>query len=170
MIPKNYQWYVIKTKSRHEFAVEIHFNKVGIECFCPSMKEVRLRKSGIATVTVPLFSLYVFVRASNKEYVDVLHHESVKDFIRCAGIPEIIKDEQIEGLKLLTKQVDNFEITGISFRKGEQIIVQSGPFAGMKGEIVSVRGKKRVLVRISCIEYGILLKAVNLISAIQPAI
>jgi len=164
MIPKNYQWYVIKTKSRHEFSVEKYFNKAGIECFCPSMKEVRFRKSGIATVIVPLFSLYVFVRASNKEYEDILHNDSVKDFIRCAEIPESISDEQIEGLKLLTKQADDFEITGLSFRKGEQITIQSGPFIGMKGEIVSLRGKKQVLVRISCIEYGILLKAEDLVS------
>ncbi|MCK5821031.1 MAG: UpxY family transcription antiterminator [Bacteroidales bacterium] len=164
MFTKEYHWYLARTKANHEFTIINRLTKSTIECFCPSRTEIRYRKKGKASVHIPLFSLYVFVRVSNKEYETVLYDKSVFGFVSCAGIPEVIKEDQIEALKNLCHQINGYEITGLRFKKGEDIIIQAGSFRGMRGEIVSIRGKRKVLVRIPCIEYGILFNTLDLVT------
>jgi transcription antitermination factor NusG len=157
MITKKYHWYAITTKSRHEFAVVDYLTKAGIECFCPSNKETRIRKSGPVQVTVPLFSLYVFVRSSNREYYDILHYRSVADFVRSKEGPTIVCEEEIKKIKKIVSNGQNVEATRESFRKGKKVIIQSGYFAGFDGEIVDDRGKKKILVRLTCVDFNLLI-------------
>jgi transcription antitermination factor NusG len=156
MISKSYHWHAIKTKSRHEFKVVDYLTKAGIECFCPSGKETRIRKTGPVQVTVPFFSLYVFVRSSNREYYDILHYHSVVDFVRISGDPTIVCEEEIKRIKRIGTNGQNIKATRESFRKGKKVIIQSGYFTGLEGEIVDHRGKKKILVRFTCVDYNIL--------------
>jgi len=164
MFTKEYHWYLARTKANHEFTIIDRLTKSTIECFCPSRTEIRNRKKGKASIHIPLFSLYIFVKVSNKEYEFVLHDPSVFGFVSCAGIPEVIKEDQIEALKNLCHQIHGYEVTGLRFKKGEVITIQTGAFRGMKGETVSIRGKRKVLVRIPSIEYGILFNARDLVA------
>ncbi len=162
MVTKEYRWYVIKTKSRHELAVVDYLTKSGIDCFCPVKKETRIRTVGVFEIDVPIFSLYVFVKTSCKEYFDILNNPSVLHFVNTCGIPDSITIVVINGLKNIGFNGLKYEVSDNHFQKGEKVTIKSGYFAGHRGEIVRHNCKKKILIRISSFGYSILIGIENI--------
>jgi transcription antitermination factor NusG len=80
----------------------------------------------------------------------------VVDFVRISGDPTIVCEEEIKRIKRIGTNGQNIKATRESFRKGKKVIIQSGYFTGLEGEIVDHRGKKKILVRFTCVDYNIL--------------
>lgn len=166
MITKDCKWFVIKTRSNHEFKTVEYLRKVEIECFCPSKTEIKVNKNRVKCIERPLFSMYVFVRVSTQNYLEVLQYPSVRGMVSCAGVPEVIDDEQIRTLRVLLTKIEDYEIISIKCSIGESVMIQSGPYKGLKGEIISIKGKKRVMIRIPGFQYGIVVNTGDLIAAV----
>lgn len=67
-----------------------------------------------------------------------------------------IPDEQIEYLRsFITNKEHDIEVHFGSFAQGDMVMVNSGPLKGIKGEIMEIRGKQRLLLRFSSLGYCI---------------
>ena len=64
--------------------------------------------------------------------------------------PVPVPDATIDSLKIMVNS-DQQVTTGTRLRKGDRVVVVSGPFAGVTGTFVRYRGKGRVIVNIEAL-------------------
>ena len=159
MLSKTYKWYVIYTKPRHELSVNRFLELSGIRSFCPTEKVMVQKSDRRKLIEKPVFSMYVFVFVSIREYMDILHYHSVIDFIRLKGVPSSVPEREMNGLIEVFSNNRLPEVSNNHFHNGQPITINSGPFIGYKGKVVTSQGKRKVQVSLSCIDYNLLLDA-----------
>ena len=143
------QWYAIYVNSRAEKKVEAELTAKGVEAFLPLKKTLRKWSDRKKWVDLPLIPGYCFVKIALQDNLRVLQTTHVVGFVRFEGRPARIQDKQIEFLKRMLKQSDyDWEITHEEFIPGQTVEIIAGPFIGLEAELISIKGKKRVGVRI----------------------
>ncbi|MBW1726109.1 MAG: UpxY family transcription antiterminator [Deltaproteobacteria bacterium] len=147
-----YSWYVLHTKSRFENVVNEGLIKKSIEVFLPKIQVKSKRRDRKAMIRVPLFPGYLFVKSDLNPYE---HLEIVKTVgaVRLIGNkdgPISVPSDTIKSLEIMVGG-NNPVITGTRFKKGDQVIVVYGPFAGVIGTFARYKGKGRVIVNIEAL-------------------
>ena len=143
------EWHVVTTRSRAEKKVYSYLKQQNIDCFLPLQKKLRQWKDRKKWVEMPIISGYCFVNIHSKEYEKVLRTEHVGEFVRFEGIPARIPHDQIEFLKKLLSQSDfEVEVSQENFEPGKRVEIIDGPLIGVRGELLSIRGKNRFILRI----------------------
>ena len=154
--PDTPKWYAIYTRPRAEKLVYSRLREKGIECFLPLQKTIRQWSDRKKVVEKPLLSSYVFVQVNKKEAPQVFRINGVVKFISFEGKPVPIPQEQIDYLKLLVNSDAKLDVTSEKFVQGDKVEVIGGALNGLKGELMSTRGRKRVIVRIDSLEKNII--------------
>jgi transcription antitermination factor NusG len=143
------KWYAIYVSSRAEKKVDSELSLKGIESFVPLKKSLRKWSDRKKWVDMPLIPGYCFVKIIFKNYLPVLQTNHVVGFVRFEGQPAVIQENQIDFLKRMLKQNDySWEITKEKLVPGKKVEIIAGPFIGMVAELIAIKGKKRVGVRI----------------------
>jgi len=151
-----YRWHAVYTKSRTEKKLYAELLQKGIESYLPLKAEKRQLCDRIKTVEEPLIRGYVFVKVSYKEYYDVLMASGAIRYVCFEGKPASIPECQIEDLKIFMKNQNcNIEVTSERVKKGDYIRVVCGPLKNVCGEVVEIRGKRRILLRFDSLGYCI---------------
>lgn len=141
------QWYAIYTRPRHEKKVHDQLVEKNIEVFLPMIRQVRLWKDRKKKVDMPLFSSYVFVHFDYKYRYDILPTHGIVKIVNFKGVPAVIPDWQIEGLKRMLEHPETLQLETY-IRPGEYVEVNDGPFKGMRGMVKTIKGKTRLVVTI----------------------
>ena len=143
------KWYALYVNSRAEKKVREELSKKGIENYLPLKTTLRKWSDRKKMVEMPLIPGYIFVRIQYKNYIPVLQTQHVVAFVRFENRPAIIQEDQIDFLKRMLKQSDyTWEVTTEQFTPGQTVEIIAGPFIGLQAELIAVKGKKRVAVRI----------------------
>jgi len=150
------KWYAIYTNPRAEKLVHARLEEVGVEVFLPLQKTYRQWSDRKKLVIKPLLSSYVFVKVIQKEFPVVYKTPGVVKFVSFEGQPVSIPQNQIDNLRLLVNSDAEIEVTGEALSKGDNVTVISGSLIGLTGEMISIGGKKKVLVRIDKLEQNII--------------
>lgn len=153
VLPK---WYAIYTNPRAEKLVHTRLLEAGVESFLPMQKTYRQWSDRKKLVEKPLLSSYVFVKVIPKVFPVVYKTIGVVKFISFEGKPVSIPQNQIDNLKLLVNSNADIEVTGETFARGDNVEVVSGSLSGLTGELISVGGKKRVIIRIDKLDQNII--------------
>ncbi|BDQ11479.1 UpxY family transcription antiterminator [Sediminibacterium sp. TEGAF015] len=143
------KWYAIYTKPRWEKKIDSVLIRKGIESWCPLQKVERQWSDRKKIVEEPLFKSYVFVRIDDTERSKVLMTDGALNFVYYLGKPAVIKDEEVENIKLYLAEKDA-RITIISdegFSSGDLVKVNYGVFMDQEGTVVR-GGKKKVYVQL----------------------
>ena len=142
----NQNWYALYTRPYHEKRIyeQLKLNK--IEAYLPLQTTIRKWSDRNKKVTRPLFSCYLFVFISLKDYYKVLNIPGVVRYISFEGKAAIIPEKQIQMIKdLLTQDIEVTEpLENLPVRTTVEIKV--GPLKGFIGELVEFAGRKRVLI------------------------
>lgn len=149
MMGKN--WYVIYTNPRAEKKVAKHFETLGFDYFLPLYKEVRQWSDRKKKVEIPLISSVIFLYVEEKELSRLYEVNGVKGVLKERGKFAIVKNQEIENLNILIREWQGEHITSEhseTFDEGDVVIVQKGPFMGLTGVSIKVKGKHRLCVRI----------------------
>jgi len=150
-----YKWYAIYTKSRAEKAVYERLLEQQIEVFLPLEKKLRRWSDREKWVETPYINSYVFVKASEKEYYNVLNTLGVVRYVTFEGKAAPIPEWQIDAMKKIINSNHAFHFSSHRFRKGETIKIEQGVLAGYQGEVIrDTDGKKKILIRIDQIGYS----------------
>jgi len=152
-----FHWYALYTRSRTEKKVYTELKARSIEAFLPLQRTLRQWSDRKKWVEEPMIRSYVFVRISEREYFDVLNTPGAVRFIFFEGKAAPIPDWQIEALQKILSSDEDFEITDHAIAPGDKIIINKGPFRDIPGELVELKGKKKVVVRIDHIGHSLLL-------------
>ncbi|MFA9391543.1 MAG: UpxY family transcription antiterminator [Prolixibacteraceae bacterium] len=140
-------WYAVYTHSRAEKKVQVELDYQGIENYLPLQKKLRQWSDRKKWVEMPLISGYIFVNIDLTQYDKVLKTSNVVSYVRFEGKAAIIPKEQIELIQILLKENSiEVEVNRESFSEGDEIEVIAGPLTGLKGQLITIKGKKRVAV------------------------
>jgi transcription antitermination factor NusG len=153
VVPK---WYAIYTNPRAEKQVHTRLLEAGVDSFLPIQKTYRQWSDRKKLVEKPLLSSYVFVKVVQKEFPKVYKTTGVVKFVSFEGQPVSIPQNQIDNLRLLVNSNAEIEVTGEALAKGDNVRVSSGSLIGLTGELISIGGKKKVVVRIDKLEQNII--------------
>lgn len=148
MLDKSYRWYPVCTRSRSEKKAYQELIKKNISAYLPLKKEIKQWSDRKKLVEEPLIKSYLFVHISAKEYAEVLMTTGIARFIYFSGKIAVMPDKQIEDLKLLLATETDLEIFEYEINPGEKVLIKAGPFKGMIAELVSLKNKKKIVLRL----------------------
>jgi len=165
----NMRWYVLRVASNREDQVRLALErKVKLEALenvvgrvlVPIVKERRMRNGAMRVFERKLYPGYVFVEMACQENGAVAENvwfviketTGVGDFIGSDGKPTSMSDpEVIQMLAAVQKAEDQPTLSGLNFKKGDQVKINEGPFESYEGEVDTVdekRGMVSVIVTI----------------------
>jgi transcription termination/antitermination protein NusG len=143
-------WYVVHTKSRHEYKANSGLIKKNITTFLPEIELWSKRKDRKKKIFSPLFPGYLFAEALS------LDNEIKLAILKTAGVVRIlgkkensepipVPDNKIEAIRHLVNT--KTEIFTMQFpQDGEPARIMDGPFAGLEGTVVSSDVEKELFV------------------------
>ena len=109
-------------------------------------------------VTKPLFPGYLFA-STGEGYVPLLKTPGVLTLVKEGGAPAQLTADYIINLKRIVEHPElAVEPTEpqIALLPGDEVLVSEGPLTGYHGQVVEVRGARRLVVWIASIGRGLL--------------
>src|ERR1035437_11117217 len=147
--PNQLRWYAVYTAPRAEKKVSERFSESGIDHYLALRKVKRQWTDRIKDVMIPVISGYIFVRILPTDFLKVTGIYGAIAFVREGGAPCSIPENQIESLKFMVEKADEpVEYSAEPIERGEIITITKGPLEGMMGELMEIKGKYKVLVRL----------------------
>ncbi|WP_316782853.1 UpxY family transcription antiterminator [Pedobacter frigiditerrae] len=157
MIDNTYKWYPIYTRSRAEKKTAEALAKKNITTYLPLKKVLKQWSDRKKIIEEPLLKSYLFIYISSKEYNEVLMTYGVTRFIYFSGKIASIPNKQLEDLQLLLANDTDLELIDYNISLGEKVLIKAGPFKGIIAELVSLKNKKSIVLRLENIGYSILI-------------
>lgn len=142
-------WYAVYTAPRAEKKVSERFEQDGIEYYLPLQKVKRRWSDRIKEVIVPVIHGYIFVHIPATDFRKVLNVFGAIAYVREGGTPVPIPDAQIAKLQFMVNYSDEpVEFSPEQFETGETVNISRGPLQGLIGELVQIKGKHKVVIRL----------------------
>lgn len=153
-------WIVVYVNSRFEKKTAKALENRQIEVFLPLKSEIKQWSDRKKKVESPLIPRVLFVRHNESQMSLLYNTPGISGILRFGNQPARVFDYEIENLKMLLHEWNgDFEKqeTNVTFSKGELVQVVKGPFSGLIGELIDVKGKHRISVKINAlnVEYQI---------------
>ena len=150
-ITKN--WYALYTNSRAEKKVLDLMTQAGIDAYLPLRRELRQWSDRKKWVEVPVINSYIFVNIDPENTKDVYKIPGVVAYVNHLGKPAIIPQHEIVAMQLTVENKLAFTVEQYTLRKGEVIRMTSGPLTGVEGEILQIKGRNKLYLKISHIGF-----------------
>jgi transcription antitermination factor NusG len=139
-------WYVVYTKPKWEKKVAEQLQKMGVECYCPLVIQMRQWSDRKKKVEVPLFNSYVFVQLAESERNVVFQSVGAVRYLFWLGKPAIVRDEEIDVIRKWLNTSDSVDLSVSSYKIGDTIQLESGPFSAQKATVQEMTNTHYVLV------------------------
>ena len=143
-------WYVVHTRSRHEYKANTGLIQKNLTTFLPEIESWSKQKDRKKKIRIPLFPGYIFAEAPT------LDNETKLSILKTAGVVRILgKKENSEPIPVPDSKIDAIrrlvntktEIFTMQFpQDGEPARIMDGPFAGIEGTVVSSNVEKELFV------------------------
>ncbi len=135
------KWYAVYTRPRWEKKVANLLHQGGFESYCPLNKVRRKWSDRIKLVEEPLFKSYVFVKVDEAGRTGVRMTDGVINFVYWDGKPAIVKDKEIEAIRLFLEEHENVSLVKIELKPNERVRVVAGPLMDAEGKVLEVKNK-----------------------------
>jgi len=145
-------WFAIQTRYRFEAKIASQLGRKGIEAFLPLMNETHRWSDRRKTISLPLFSGYVFVRPhpNPASRMQVLRTAGVIGFVSAHGNAVPIPTRQIEDLRRLLEQKVPCALHAF-LKVGQRVRIRGGCLEGLEG-ILAESNQKQIVISIAGIE------------------
>jgi transcription antitermination factor NusG len=153
---ESFGWYVVYVKSRCEKKVVESLSEKKIINYLPLKLVEKQWSDRIKKVLLPLFSGYVFVQIEPTESIEVLKTDNVVCFISINGKPVRVRDREIENIKTIVENGEDIDAVNDKFEVGDYVEIVKGKLSGVKGELIKLKGKYKLLIRVDIINSSIL--------------
>lgn len=147
-----YQWHAVYTKSRWEKKVADQLTKLNIENYCPLNKVERQWSDRKKTVEEPLFTSYVFVKISKKNFSKMRQVPGLVNFVYWLGRPAVIPEKEILTIQNFLASYINVKLQPLVLHVQDTVKIVNGPFADIEGNVISV-GKRSVRVLLPSLRF-----------------
>lgn len=125
-------WYAVNAKPHQERLAELNLQRLGVETFCPLLKQRKVIRRRQQISTAPLFPGYLFARFRlEDQYRAVLYARGVRNIVAFGSIPALVDEEMIAALQ--SRLQNGYVTVPIStFRPGQVVRIQEGPLHGLE--------------------------------------
>lgn len=127
-------------------------DKLGIEIFLPLREQVRVLSTGKRKVLRPLVPRLLFLRCRKEELYALLNqHFLPLSYVRNLETKRalVIPDKQMRDFMFfLDFARDSIQVLNDKLKAGDRVRVVKGELAGLEGELIRIKGHKRVVVRL----------------------
>jgi transcriptional antiterminator RfaH len=145
------RWFAVRLKFKSEKVVLKMLELKQIHCYLPLKHVVRVWSKKRREAEMPLIPSFIFVKIVASEYIKVLETEYVGTFLKFGKNLLCIPEQQIDWIRRLLLE-DDIELVAHekvdAYIAGDEVEVVAGGLMGMRGKLVKVQGKDRVLVEI----------------------
>lgn len=99
---------------------------------------------------------HIFAHFSLNSLSHVLSTPGLSTVVRINGRPAPISDEEIANMARFAEALaaTGLQPKQVPFEEGQCVQITSGPFEGVKGIVLEIRGRKRVLIGLQAIGVG----------------
>lgn len=151
------RWYACHTRARSEKRVAGRLLERSIPALLPLVTLSRQWADRRRAVEFPLFPGYVFARFALTELHEVLSVPGVATVVRFGTRPVPIRADEIENIERVAA---GFSAIGTrpdphAYAEGQAVRVIDGPFRGVRGIVVRIRGRHRVLAGLHDIDLAV---------------
>lgn len=145
-------WYAAKVKYQTERKVKLWLEEQAIENFIP-FRTVLIERNGRKIKRErPIVPGLLFIRTNYKTACILPVEAKVKIvFLRNLESHQllIVPDKQMQDFMFLLDFSDStLQIENTNLRQGDRVRVIKGDFAGIEGELIRIKGHKRVVIRL----------------------
>jgi transcriptional antiterminator NusG len=151
-------WFVIWAESRAEKKVEKRIAALGLSPWLPVVKERHRWSDRWRDVECPLFPGYLFARATNADWHQILRTPGVLTVVKERGKPALLADSFVTSLRdaigregappeAVTERVD--------YAPGDEVIVQEGLLRGVRGIVRERRSGRQLVIWVAEIGRGV---------------
>lgn len=151
-------WFVIWAESRAEKKVEKRVTALGLSTWLPVKKERRRWSDRWREVEFPLFPGYLFARAANANWHQVLRTPGVLTVIRDGERPALLADSFVASLRdaIEREGVAPEAVTeSVDYTAGDEVIVQEGALQGVRGIVREQRSGRKLVLWVAEIGRGV---------------
>lgn len=145
-------WYVAYTRVNQEFQIKKKLDELGVENFLPWEEQVRETPLGRKTFRALLIHGMIFIRTDRATSFSLLNDHGLNIVYlkeREGGHSLVVPDKQMEDFMfVLDFSPGSIEILNKDLKRGDRVRVIKGPLRGLTGELVRLRGHKRVVIRL----------------------
>jgi len=139
-------WYVVYTKPKWEKKVAERLNAIGINTYCPIISKISQWSDRKKTVHVPLFNSYIFVQLADKDRNKIFEVVGAIRYLFWLSKPAIVKDAEIEAIQLWLSAPKEYSVSVEQWKKGDKVILESGPFISQTATIQEVKQNQYILI------------------------
>ncbi len=158
MQSKQSKWYAVYIKSRAEKKVALEMEAKGFNFYLPLIKKLKQWSDRRKWVEEPLFRSYIFVNIIDDDYYNVLNTNGVVRYVTFGGKAVPIPEAQIEAIRYFIEDKDPENIDESHWTEGKKVEVLAGSMAGLRGELVEVKGKSKVKIEIEAVNGTLLIE------------
>ena len=137
-------WFAIRVRLFHELKTKEKLEKMGVECFVPVRKELRVWHDRRVVKERVLTPQLIFVYATEKERIEALRLSAAL-FCVCEpgkSVPARIPDTQMQAfIFFITNANKDIHFTETPLREGDRVRIVEGALTGLQGVVVSTKGK-----------------------------
>jgi transcription antitermination factor NusG len=146
-------WHVVKTTPNAEVKTMVRLQILGMHIYLPRFETVRIWSDRKKKVSLPLIPSTLFVYCTAAELTKIYPVTGVAGILRYLGKPAVVKDWEIENLRILINELNGQHIKFVNehFVPGDHVRVVRGPFKGLFGTSIECDGKHRIHITIDAI-------------------
>lgn len=153
---QDHAWFALQVIPRHELKAASILRNKGFEEFVPLYESRRQWSDRKKTVTLPLFTGYVFCRFSPNQKVPIVTTPGVIRVVGSSKGCAPIADHEIESIQKITVIGKNVEPhLYMNLTVGSRVRVQQGPLAGCEGMLVRHRSNSKLILSMDLIQRSI---------------
>lgn len=153
-------WFAIRVRLFHELKMREKLQKMGIECFVPTISELRIWHDRRVIKERVLTPQMIFIHATEPERLETLSFGSALYTICVPGksIPARIPDSQMEAFIFFVTHANEQQIafTQEPLKEGDHVRITAGTLTGLEGIIVYSKNKRYFAIKVDLLGCAIM--------------
>ncbi len=141
-------WLVVMTKPRMETEAKLHLERQGFVVYLPTWVELKRRSNGWQKVQSAMFPRYLFVKTAHEDQSisPIRSTRGVSQLVRFGTEPAKASDGLISEIQSIEACRDYSGDQLQPFKRGDEVMVVSGPFKGVSAEVLSSDQQRVILL------------------------
>lgn len=142
------KWYLLTAKPQNDAYAETQLVNQGYQVYRPLAKRIRKRRQKLIEVIESLFPRYLFIQLDtvNDNWAPIRSTLGIAGFVKFGNNPAVVPESIIETLMLNEDELSQKTISLDRFKKGDKIIIESGPYIGLNAVFDAYNGEERAVI------------------------
>lgn len=142
------RWYLVYAKPKKEELARVNLERQGYPAYLPMMRTPR-RRSGRRIIRVePMFPRYLFIHLNTDtdNWAPIRSTLGVVNLVRFGMFPSPVPDDLVAALRARDNASGVQEIPLSTFKEGQRVRIEDGPFVGYEGIFLAHTSEERVTI------------------------